>query len=724
MLIHGNPAQLRLLSLMVASLFCSVAQSQQPANQLEDVRVESGIIPENLELVPGSTSVINSAEIELRIPFAIQDAMRGVTGINVVGETAFDVAPNIGVRGLNPRRSARTLLLEDGMPIFLAPYGDPSAHYSTPFERLERIEVLKGSGQILYGPQSVGGMINFVTKPVPRKGFAGNASASVGTNGFYGLSANVGTGGDWGGVMLDMIKKEGDGIRDNHNFEITETMFKGEFVLSDRQTLTTKVGYYTERSNTSETGLGAVEFAENPRQAPTGNNDFFSHDRTTVQLIHKLDLSSAATLTTQAYYTDSFRSSLRQINAPGGNAGRSQLERCPAGVDVNNLSNANLCGGRTRPRDYQFFGVEPKLDFTHKAFGLENIATVGVRYHKEDIQRRAFRANTLGELVRETPNINREDIRADITATSFFAQNTFVAGDWSFTPGLRYEEIDQTTNIARAEGVNVGQVNSITKSEVLPGFGVTWAGLPNTTLFAGVHKGFAPPRPDRDLAVTVAGGVPTTTFSTPDPEESTNTEFGIRSTHFSGYNLEATLFNIDFDNLVLEDNGRFLNAGKSVHRGVEFGAVADLDRLAGTRGGYFASLGWTHLQTARFDEDRINPGSNIIGNRLPYAPKNIVNLAVGFDKSGPWSGQVGVSYISDQFVDDINSTRESLNGEEGLVESYSLWNASLNYKPAGSSMSYFLAAENLFDEEYLASRVDGKQLGRGRQIVAGIRAKF
>jgi Fe(3+) dicitrate transport protein len=719
-----KPAQMRVLPLLLASLFCASAQAQQTENQLKDVRVEAGIIPDSLELVPGSTSVIRSDEIEQRIPFSIQDAMRSVTGINVVGESAFDVAPNIGVRGLNPRRSARTLLLEDGMPIFLAPYGDPSAHYSTPFERLDRIEVLKGSGQILYGPQSVGGMINFVTKPVPRNGFAGNASASVGTNNFYGLTANVGTGGEWGGVMLDLIKKEGDGIRDNHDFDVTETMFKGEFVLSSRQTLTTKVGYYTERSQTSETGLGSVEFEENPRQAPTGNNDFFQHDRTTVQLIHKLDLSDTATLTTQAYYTDSFRSSLRQINSSGGNAGRSQLERCPAGVDVNNLSNANLCGGRTRPREYEFFGVEPKLDFTHKVFGLDNIATIGLRYHKEDIRRRAFRANTLGELVQETPNINREDIQADITATSVYAQNTFVAGDWSFTPGVRYEEIDQTTNIVRAEGADVGQVNNVEKSEILPGFGVTWTGLEKTTLFAGIHKGFAPPRPDRDLAVMVVGGVPTTTFSSPDPEESTNTEFGVRSTYIDGVNFEATVFNIDFDNLVIEDNGRFLNAGKSVHRGLEVGAAFDLDGFMGTRRGYFAQLGWTHLDTARFDEDRINPGSNIIGNRLPYAPKDIVNLSVGFDKGGPWSAQIGVSYISEQFVDEDNTRDESLNGEEGTVPSYTLWNASVNYKPAGSNLSYFLAAENLFDEEYLASRVDGKQLGRGQQIVVGVRANF
>lgn len=726
----------RFLALVVASLFCTQAYAQTavqaqtpgPASELPEQTVSGNIIPETLEFVPGSTAVITAEELEQRRAFSVQDIFRGVTGVNVVGETAFDVAPNIGVRGLNPRRSARTLLLEDGMPIFLAPYGDPSAHYSTPTERVQRIEVLKGSGQILYGPQSVGGMINFVTKPVPRDGFAGEASATVGNNSFYGLHANVGTGGQWGGVMLDLIRKEGDGIRDNHDFEINEAMLKSEFVLTPTQTLMAKLGYYEERSHTSETGLGAVEYAENPRQATTGNNDFFEHERTTLQLLHRWSLGQDAVLSTQFYYADTFRSSLRQINAPGENAGRSRLERCPSGLrdpginGSNNLALADQCGGRTRPREFEFFGFEPRLDFAHNAFGLESFATVGARYHDENIRRRAFRADTLTQLRQETPNINREDIRTDIKATSVYAQNTFLAGDWSFTPGVRYESVDRDTFIARADGTNINQRAAVTNSEVLPGFGLTWAGLANTTVFAGIHQGFAPPRPDRDIALDNNG---LAVFSNPDFEKSTNTELGVRTTAITGLNLEAALFNIDFDDLILDvGNGTFRNAGKSVHRGFEAAALADLDKFLGTRQGYFASLGWTHLATARFDEDRLNPGSNIIGNRLPYAPKNIVNLAVGFDRAGPWSAQVGVSYISEQFVDEDNTRVESLNGEEGTVPSYTLVNASINYRPAGSKLSYFLAAENLTGREYLASRVDGKQLGRDRQIFAGVRVKF
>lgn len=121
MLIRHKPTQLRVLPLLVASLFCANAQAQQSGTQLEDVRVESGIIPDDLELVPGSTEVLSNKELEERRPFSINELMRETTGFNVVGEDSFGVAPNIGLRGLNPRRSARTLLLEDGMPLFWVP---------------------------------------------------------------------------------------------------------------------------------------------------------------------------------------------------------------------------------------------------------------------------------------------------------------------------------------------------------------------------------------------------------------------------------------------------------------------------------------------------------------------------------------------------------------------------------------------------------------------------
>ncbi|OZA04965.1 MAG: hypothetical protein B7X95_08260, partial [Methylophilaceae bacterium 17-44-8] len=451
----------KLKTIVAAVLFANavlppLAFSEETNIDLDRIDV-TGILPDRLESVPGSFNVVDEEDLIQRRPFSVREALNNVPGINIVGEDAFVLSPNIGIRGLDPRRTSRTLLLEDGMPLFLAPYGDPSAHYSTPLQRVNRIEVVKGSGQILYGPQTIGGMINFVTKPVPKNGFAGSVQATAGNNDFTGLHANVGYGGDQGGIMFDALQNMGDGIRDNHEFDMQEYTLKGQLNLTDRQTLIAKVGYYKEDSNISETGLGEIDYARDKFQAPSGKNDSFKQERKTLQLQHIFKFDETAKLSTQAYYSDTYRSSFRQTDAPGGfdeadNAtGVTVLERCP-GDDTATEANAETCGGRHRPRSYQYYGFEPRLDFQHNLFGIQSDAVLGFRIHNEDIKRRQFRGNdaraqSLSFLKANAERAGipgavadfREDIRIDVEAKSYYAQNTFYVGDWSLTPGVRVE---------------------------------------------------------------------------------------------------------------------------------------------------------------------------------------------------------------------------------------------------------------------------------------------
>jgi len=86
-----------------------------------------------------------------------------VTGLHAVDEEGIGLRLNLGVRGLNPDRSRNILMLEDGVPISLAPYGEPEMYYTPSIDRMARLEVLKGSGSILFGPQTIGGVINYIT---------------------------------------------------------------------------------------------------------------------------------------------------------------------------------------------------------------------------------------------------------------------------------------------------------------------------------------------------------------------------------------------------------------------------------------------------------------------------------------------------------------------------------------------------------------------------------
>lgn len=119
-----------------------------------EVSVASGYLAgttESLGEIPGSIERIGGRELENARVFNFSEALRKIAGVNVRDEEGFGLRPNIGIRGTNPTRSTKVLLLEDGLPLSYAPYGDNSSYYHPPIERYESIEVLKGSGQIAYG---------------------------------------------------------------------------------------------------------------------------------------------------------------------------------------------------------------------------------------------------------------------------------------------------------------------------------------------------------------------------------------------------------------------------------------------------------------------------------------------------------------------------------------------------------------------------------------------
>ena len=144
----------------------------QPAQIAAEVSVTSSYLagtPESLNEIPGSVERIDNRTLENARVFNFSEALRKFSGVNVRDEEGFGLRPNIGIRGTNPTRSTKVLLLEDGLPLSYAPYGDNASYYHPPVERYESIEVLKGSGQIAYGPQTIAGVINYLTPNPPDK---------------------------------------------------------------------------------------------------------------------------------------------------------------------------------------------------------------------------------------------------------------------------------------------------------------------------------------------------------------------------------------------------------------------------------------------------------------------------------------------------------------------------------------------------------------------------
>ena len=122
-------------------------------------------VDEPYQDLPGSATVFGMQTIKLINPVGTQEMLEYVPGINGFADDGIGNSRiSIGIRGLNPRRSSRVLILEDGVPIQPALYVYPNMYYNPPADRIDRIEVIKGSGSILYGPQTMGGVINYETE--------------------------------------------------------------------------------------------------------------------------------------------------------------------------------------------------------------------------------------------------------------------------------------------------------------------------------------------------------------------------------------------------------------------------------------------------------------------------------------------------------------------------------------------------------------------------------
>ncbi len=670
------------------------------------------VIGEALDGVPGSTGVVTAAELESRRPADIRSAIRAVPGIQVADEDAFGLNLNIGIRGLDARRSSRVLLLEDGAPIHLAPYSDPSAHYHPPVETLERIEVLKGSGQILHGPQTVGGVINFVRR-IPAS--PGGSISLAGGGGRY-LSGHLLAGGRWRehALSLEMIRRQGDGVREFQSHLVQDVGARAALDLGRGQTLALKAGVYTEDSRFGESGMTQEEFESDP----FGNdfrNDVFDLTRYAAQAVHRAPLSGNVLLTSNAYVQTIDRTSWRQANSSSDRFGAglyAQRFSCVEGA-----AGLEQCGNQGRPRHYTFWGVEPRLEMDHRLGALLAETRMGGRWHQERVRRRQLSGSTMaarsGTLIR--------DNTLDTDAVSAFLHHRLTVGAWTVSPGVRVEHV-RSLNQNLIDGSRMED----RYTEVLPGFGATLGVLPRTTVFAGIHRGFAPPRPADVLSPETGRGLVQV-----DAEVSRTAEAGVRSRAIPDVELELTWFRIDFSNQVIEGGlvgggQRFVNGGRTVHSGGEIAASVSLGSLMPGAHEPFFATGVTYLPVAQFRSERLSsvePGVSVDGNRLPYAPRSQITATAGYRLHG-FTARLDGEHVTGQFADDVSTREVSPDGQRGLIPAHTLLHATASQEVAARGITLFLSATNLTDRIYITDRREGIMVGAPRMVRAGARWAF
>ena len=197
-------------------LYSSAVVANEASAQLDTVTV-IGDSDAARELA-GSAAVIGSEQLNIEAATDINQVLKTVPGVYIQEEDGFGLRPNIGIRSAAPGRSEKITLMEDGVLIAPAPYSNPAAYYFPTISRMNSIEVLKGAPLLRYGPQTVGGVVNMVSTPIPETN-QGRAMFMMNDRGSADLHLNYGgKTGPWG-YSLETAQRHYQGYKDIDRFD-------------------------------------------------------------------------------------------------------------------------------------------------------------------------------------------------------------------------------------------------------------------------------------------------------------------------------------------------------------------------------------------------------------------------------------------------------------------------------------------------------------------------
>lgn len=683
-------------SIFFLTAFVSIVHAQETApNQAETIslpaiRVLSDKQDEVLK-TPGAITVVSEEELRETHPVSAQDAIKKTPGANVIEAEGIAY---IGMRGLSPDGSRKVLLLEDGAPLALGPYIDSSAYYAPIIERMERIDIRKGSSSLAFGPSTIGGVINYLTKN-PTKEHGNAVTLTGGSRDYKELLVEGSSVKNDTGLLVNLFVKDGNGSRDNSHFNTRDVLLKYGGTMSDKSYMGVKFSHYKSEAELTYLGLTQKLYEADAYQNPA-ENDILYINRYEMDLTYDYQINSNSRLAALFYVNQTARDWWRQDFSKNGSG------------DIT-MNNAN----KGRNRTFDVAGVDTRYFLNWNVGETNNDLQVGLRLHTEEMRNVEVKGTTA---TARSGVIDVDDKRyAD--AQALYVENTSHFQNWTFTPGFRMESYRQSRMIYRKGSADFNQGSDNRNTEYLGGFGTTYEVAARQYIFAGVHQGFSPPRV-QDAIDNNGHAVDL------DAERSVNVELGYRTSNESVH-LEAALFQLDFSNQLIqaaESGGAatgLTNGGKTLHQGLELAVryTPEINRSV------FIDVNATYMPVAKFNSTRIIGGADRYGNRLPYAPEYMVNAAVGY-KRQDWFASLQYSHVGDQYADAENTVDGSVDGMRGVLPSYGLFHISAEYQ-ATEDLTVELAGKNLADLTYISSRApQGIFPGMRRTIYVGVKSAF
>ena len=703
--------------------------------------------------LPGAASTVDAAELQETNPVGMQETLASVPGVFIrsddgMGQTRMSVS----IRGLQSRRTQRVLVMEDGIPIQPAPYVFSPLYYNPPPERIEKVEVIKGSAAIRHGPQTMAGVINYVTSRPKRRSPGGKLRVTGGTHRYTSLFGEIGGfGTDDIRPQVQLLAKRGDGFRDNNDFLQLNGTAKLQYDIGDDRSLYLKSNVDYERMNATYTGLTPHTFDANPDFNPK-DEDFYRIFRASFDAIYNQRYGDGLQGTTKLYGNVFDRPWWRETDvfAEADDYAQNGADADPVPattpsplvrVGVTDVTNPgpNEAEGFGNERTFYVTGVEHSFNIDHRLFGRSASLETGVRLHYErfednrkitkDISSRDgffFCDEVSGTGIDKTylscgtpPGPGDDPVTIvgrsrvyETRALALHALEEIQLGPLRLSPGVRLEVFRQSST-ARLNGNRTVEQTQVVP---LPGLGFNLdlgqydlgprVGRGQFNLFGGVHRGYTSP----SSATFLTLGVNNPSRPAPEfdlqAEKSWNSELGLRGRSGSG-RFQFTGFYTYVEDLVGGKTRFTKNLGVVQSYGLESQATIKgrvLSPLLPT-----LNATYTLMQTEVVEgivPSAIGTGTaDISGNELIAAPNH--TATVGLSKT---FADLGLTLRSSlryrgAFYTDLENLEFTTNrGDTGPVSSHTVLDAGATYRYA-NDLRFNLSVTNLTDHVYVGSRL-------------------
>jgi len=631
-------------------------EAQAPVAALPEVVVTGTRFEQEVKKIPANITVITAEDIKNSNARSVVDLFRTQEGIFVRDKLSNGKTAEVDLRGFGETAGSNTLVLVDGRRVNSIDLSGTD-WAQIPLDQIERIEILRGTGTVLYGDNAAGGVINIITKK-PAGGFKATADLSLGSYAYDRQAAAVNSGYQITpdtSVFFSASREDTDGYRSKNHYNAKNA--GGKIIFEPTEYLSLSLnGQYHDDNFDLPGGLTKDELNKNPRDNVNRGDRADTTDKYLKSRID-LDLAEYGNLVADA----AFRNRKSDAFFPD-----------PSFPFQNEL-------------DTDTWSLTPRWIYDGNVFGRSNRLIAGVDLYWNDQDTRSFAG--FFSPIPSSPT-GKSDVGKDSYGI-YFNDEFYLFDHLLVSLGARHEKAKYDLDVKDLTAFPLAPLNkSFSDSKDAYSAGLTFLYGKNSSAFVRVNRSFRFPLTDELVVFDFVNGV---IRVNPDlkPQTGMHYEIGVRHFLTPGIRVDATLFRSKMDDEIFFNRPTFTNKNHpgTLRNGIEVGVNAKFLQKFSVYGNYT-------YEKATFE---VQPYKN---KDVPSVPAHrfnaglrIFNILPGLDFSAD-GHYVGSSWA----ISDFDNNFEKLG-------SYYTINMRLSY--GWKNLRAFVGVNNLTDQEYSEFAVIG-----------------